>query len=90
MDYKLYAFADEAGKMMDLQIAAMKRNGLQGLEIRNVEGTNVSRISLEKAKQVRQKLDFVGTGHGRAGIHQGKSKALCQPQGNEDRTGDRR
>lgn len=60
MDYKLYAFADEAGKMMDLQIAAMKRNGLQGLEIRNVEGTNVSRISLEKAKQVRQKLDDNG------------------------------
>ena len=29
MDYKLYAFADEASKMMDLQIAAMKRNGLQ-------------------------------------------------------------
>ncbi len=52
MDYKMYAFADEAGKMMDLQIAAMKRNGLQGLEIRNVEGTNVSRISLEKAKRL--------------------------------------
>ena len=58
--YKLYAFADEADKMMDGQIAAMKRNGLQGLEIRNVEGTNVSRITLEKAKEVRQKLDDNG------------------------------
>lgn len=56
----LYAFADEADKMMDGQIAAMKRNGLQGLEIRNVEGTNVSRITLEKAKEVRQKLDDNG------------------------------
>jgi len=60
MEYKLYAFADEADKMMDGQIRAMVRNGLQGLEIRNVEGTNVSRISLEKAKEVRQKLDDNG------------------------------
>ena len=60
MNYKLYAFADEASKMVDLQIAAMKRNGLQGLEARNVDGTNVSRITLEKAKEVRQKMDDNG------------------------------
>ena len=59
MDYKLYAFADEAGKMMDLQIAAMKRNGLQGLEIRNVEGTNVSRISLETGCFLCCKFQFI-------------------------------
>ena len=41
MNYKLYAFADEASKIVDLQIQAMKRNGLQGLEARNVDGTNV-------------------------------------------------
>lgn len=56
----LYAFADEADKMLDGQIAAMKRNALQGLEIRNVDGTNVSRITPEKAKEVRQKLDDNG------------------------------
>lgn len=48
---KLYAFADEASKQMDGQIAAMLRNGLDGLEIRSVDGTNVSCISLEKAKK---------------------------------------
>ncbi len=58
--YKLYAFADEADKYMDGQIAAMLRNGLQGLEVRNVDGTNVSSITLEKAKEVRQKLDDNG------------------------------
>ena len=60
MDYKLYAFADEANKMMDGQIAAMIRNGLNGLEIRGVDGENVSKITLEKAKEVRRKLDDNG------------------------------
>lgn len=53
---KLYAFADEASPMIDGQIAAMLRNGLNGLEIRNVDGENVSGISLEKAKEVCEKL----------------------------------
>ena len=35
---KLYAFADEASSLIDGQIAAMGRNGLQGLEIRGVDG----------------------------------------------------
>lgn len=57
---KIYAFADEASQVVDEQIAAMKRNGLQGLEIRGVDGTNVSEITLEKAKEVREKLDANG------------------------------
>lgn len=57
---RLFAFADEASPQIDLQIAAMKRNGLNGLEIRGVDGTNVSEVSLEKAKEVRCKLDDAG------------------------------
>lgn len=57
---RLFAFADEASPMIDQQIAAMQRNGLNGLEIRGVDGTNVSEISLEKAKEVRGKLDDAG------------------------------
>lgn len=38
----------------------MRRNGLNGLEIRGVDGENVSAISLEKAKEVRRKLDDAG------------------------------
>lgn len=59
-DTKIYAFADEADFMMDGQIAAMKRNGLNGLEIRNVDGMSVSNISLEKAKEVKQKMEESG------------------------------
>ena len=57
---RIFAFADEASPSIDLQIAAMKRNGLQGLEIRNVDGENVSNISLEKAKEVLGKMKDAG------------------------------
>ena len=57
---KLYAFADESSAMIDQQIDAMHRNGLSGLEIRNVDGTNVAQITLEKAKEVRKKMDDAG------------------------------
>jgi len=57
---KLYAFADEAARMIDGQIAAMVRNGLDGVEIRGVDGTSVSDITPEKAGEVRRKLDAAG------------------------------
>ena len=34
---KIYAFADEASPIIDEQIKAMKENGVDGLEIRNVD-----------------------------------------------------
>ena len=57
---KIFAFADEASANIDEQIVAMKKNGLQGLEIRNVDGTNISKITVEKAKEVRKKMDDAG------------------------------
>lgn len=56
----IYAFADEASGQIDGQIAAMRRNGLNGLEIRGVDGQNIADISLEKAREVRRKLDDAG------------------------------
>ena len=57
---KIYAFADEASPMIDQQIEAMNRNSLNGLEIRNVDGTNVSEITAQKAVEVRKKLEDNG------------------------------
>ncbi len=57
---KIYAFADEASPIIDKQIIAMRRNGLQGLEIRNVDGESVAAISLDKAREVRAKMDAAG------------------------------
>ena len=58
--YSIFAFADEADSFIPGQIEAMKRNGLKGLEIRNVDGTNITDISLEKAREVRKQLDDHG------------------------------
>ena len=57
---QVFAFADEASPMISGQIAAMKRNSLQGLEIRNVDGENVSAISESKAREVKRMLDGEG------------------------------
>ena len=57
---RIFAFADESSPMIDQQIVAMHRNALHGLEIRNVDNENVSFISLEKAKEVRKKMDDAG------------------------------
>ena len=56
----LYAFADEASAKLDGQIAAMRRNGLDGLEIRGVDGENISDIAPEKVREIRKKLDENG------------------------------
>lgn len=57
---RLFAFADEASKMFSGQLDAMERNGLQGLEIRGVDGQNVSKIPLDKARQLRRQMDDRG------------------------------
>ena len=58
--FNIYAFADEASGQIDKQIAAVQRNGLNGLEIRGVDGQNIADITVEKAREVRQKLDDAG------------------------------
>lgn len=60
MSINIYAFADEASPNIDGQITALKRNGLNGLEMRNVDGVNVSDITIEKAKEVKRKLQENG------------------------------
>jgi len=57
---RIYAFADEASSEISGQIVAMQRNGLNGLEIRNADGTNVSDLSLSKAREIRERMDDAG------------------------------
>lgn len=57
---KMFAFADEASQALGGQIAAMKRNGLDGLEIRNLETGNVSDMSCAQAREVRKALEEEG------------------------------
>ncbi len=60
MNFKLAAFADEADGRISEQIKAMKENGIEYLEIRCVDGENISDISKKKAKEVRSLLDDAG------------------------------
>ena len=57
---EIYAFSDEASPMMAGQIAAMRRNGLAGPELRGVDGQSISDLSPEKAREVRKLLDDAG------------------------------
>ena len=56
----LIAFADEAGARLDEQIAALLHNGMDGIELRNVDGENVSDIGMDKAREIRRRLDDAG------------------------------
>lgn len=75
MNFKLAAFADEADNRLEKQIEAMQRNGIEYLEIRGVDGETVTDITLEKAREIRNKLDAsnlsiwsVGSPFGKIGI----------------------
>ena len=57
---KIYGFADEASPMIDEQIKAMHRNGLAGLEIRNVDGTWIAGVEVDKIREVKAKMDAAG------------------------------
>lgn len=75
MNFKLAAFADEADNRLEKQIEAMQRNGIAYLEIRGVDGETVTDFTLEKAREIRKKLDAsdlsvwsVGSPFGKIGI----------------------
>lgn len=51
---KIYAFADEASGEVDGQIRALKRNSLDGIELRNTEMGNVSDLSFVAACLIRK------------------------------------
>ena len=57
---QLCAFADEAGKSLDVQIAAMKRNHIPYLELRSIDGKNVAAFTEEEAAAYAEKLAEAG------------------------------
>lgn len=73
-EFILSAFADEYGSMIDEQIEGLKKNGIGYMEIRGVDGTNISDITIEKAEEVRAKLDAAGIGVSSIGSPIGKIK----------------
>lgn len=56
-NYILSAFADEASASFPEQLEALREAGIDRIEIRGVDGTNVSALTDEKAREVRRMLD---------------------------------
>ncbi|MBQ9142909.1 MAG: sugar phosphate isomerase/epimerase [Lachnospiraceae bacterium] len=83
MDFKLAAFADEADSRISEQIKAMQDNHIHYLEIRGVDGENISDITREKAGEVRKQLEdsgisvwSLGSPYGKIGINDAFSPHL--------------
>ena len=75
---KIFAFADEAGSKISSQVSAMKRNGLDGVELRGTEYGNVSDLKPEQAREIKRTLDgeglkvwSIGSPLGKIGINDG-------------------
>jgi hypothetical protein len=60
MNWTLSAFADEAAPTCEAQIAALQRAGLSFIDIRSIEGHNISALPLDVAREVKAKLDDAG------------------------------
>lgn len=56
MQFKFAAFADESSPILSGQIDALKRNGFDYLEIRNINGKNISDLTLSEAKDIAAQL----------------------------------
>ena len=56
MQFKLAAFADESSPILSGQMDALKRNGFDHLEIRNVNGKNISDLTMAEAKEIAARL----------------------------------
>ncbi len=66
------AFADEASKDITEQIAACKANAIDYIELRNVNGKNISQLSVDEAKALKAQLDEGGIKVSSVGSYYGK------------------
>jgi len=70
--FVLSAFADEADKTLDGQLAALKRNKIRMVELRGVEGHPFVDCRVPEAREIKEKLDDAGVSVGAIGSPFGK------------------
>lgn len=58
--FRLSAFADEYSPLLDRQLAGLAAFGIDKIELRGVDGKNVSELTESEAREVRRKLDGAG------------------------------
>lgn len=71
-EFILSAFADEYSPVFDEQIKGLIANDVHYMEIRGVDGKNISDLTPAEAKTVREKLDANGIGISSVGSPLGK------------------
>lgn len=72
--FKLAAFADESDNKFSGQLDALVRNGLDALEMRNVDGKNVVALTQKEAKEYKKHLSDKGLSVWSIGSPLGKIK----------------
>ncbi len=58
--FKLCAFADEADPAVSGQIQALHENDIELIELRGVEGKNVTELTIDEMKELRRRFDDEG------------------------------
>ena len=74
---RLCAFADEYSNDLDEQIEALHKNGVNLIELRNVDGTNVTDLTEEQAKSTGERLRKAGITVWSVGSALGKTDIAC-------------
>jgi len=69
---KISAFADEIGDDLELQMATLKANGVDNIELRGVWGKNIMLLSEEEVKEVKKRASANGIGFSAVGSPLGK------------------
>ena len=59
-DIKLSAFADEYASSLDGQIQGLGELGIKYIEVRSLDGKNISKMSSDEVKAAKQKFDAAG------------------------------
>ena len=57
MAWTLSGFADEAGNSCDEQICALEAAGITAVDMRKIDGHRIDNLPVEKARDIRKKLD---------------------------------
>ena len=73
-EFIINAFADESSSELMGQIEALRRNNLQGLEIRNVNGKNIADIPMDEIKEIGKTIEDNGFNVWSIGSRLGKIK----------------
>ena len=74
---KLCAFSDEAAKSLPLQIKALQDNGISYMELRGIDGVNVSKFSISNAREYASLMKSEGISVFSVGSPLGKVDIDC-------------